>query len=56
MSVRTRTDVGVLRCLECNGALDLIDDNGVVTPEEGDRWERYECVECGETREVTLRA
>lgn len=36
----------------CDGAVKLIDDNGVTDPSK-DRWEQYEC-EYGHTFSVTL--
>jgi len=40
----------------CNGAVSLINDNGVVDPAEGDRWEEYECAQCGHTFTKVLQA
>jgi len=40
----------------CNGAVALVDDNGVVDPEDGDRWEKYQCAQCGHTFTKTLKA
>lgn len=36
----------------CNGAVSLVDDNGVTDPTM-DRWEQYEC-EYGHTFSITL--
>jgi len=40
----------------CNGAVKMIDDNGVVDPADGDRWEQYECAQCNHTFTKVLRA
>jgi hypothetical protein len=47
-----------LTCREpdCNGAVALINDNGVTDPANGDRWEEYECANCGHTFTKTLKA
>lgn len=46
-----------LTCREpgCDCAVKIIDDNGVVDPAEGDRWEKYECAN-GHTFAKVLRA
>jgi len=41
---------------DCDGAVKLINDNGVVDPAEGDRWEEYECGVCKCTFTQVLRA
>ena len=47
--------VGVtLRCLRCGGAVEMVDDNGVVDPADGARVEDYRCVSCGGTGTLTL--
>lgn len=45
-----------LTCPACDGAVRLIDDNGVTTPDEGDRWEQYECGACGHVFDLVLKA
>ena len=37
----------------CDGAVSIINDNGVVDPANGARWEEYEC-EYGHTFTITL--
>ena len=47
--------VGVtLRCSRCGCAVEMVDDNGVVDPSDGDRFEEYRCVGCGATGTLTL--
>ena len=49
--------VGVtLRCTRCRGAVELVDDNGVTDPDEGDRFEIYRCVSCGGRGSLTIPA
>lgn len=45
-----------LRCSSCDEPLELVDDNGVTDPAEGDRVEFYECSWCGAGRTEVLRA
>jgi len=40
---------------DCNGAVKIVDDNGVTDPANGDRWEEYEC-EYGHTFSIVLEA
>jgi len=47
--------VGVtLRCSQCGCAVEMVDDNGVVDPADGDRVEVYRCVRCGAAGTLTL--
>lgn len=39
----------------CNCAVTIVEDNGVVDPADGDRWELYECSN-GHRFSVTLEA
>jgi len=43
-----------LRCTRCRGAVEMVDDNGVVDPDDGDRFEEYRCVGCGDIGTLTL--
>ena len=46
-----------LTCRACDSpGIRLIDDNGVTDPADGDRWERFECEDCGHTYSQELRA
>jgi len=45
-----------IRCNNCGGPVRIIDDNGVTSPKEGDRWEKYECEDCGHTQTKVLKS
>ena len=46
-----------LVCEACDSpAIRIVDDNGVTDPADGDRWEQYECDDCGHTFQKVLRA
>ncbi len=43
-----------LRCNNCDGEVEIIDDNGAEYPET--RIETYECILCGHRQTITLTA
>ena len=43
-------------CAHCGGPYDVVDDNGVTDPAEGDRWELWQCADCGHEKTKVLRA
>ena len=46
-----------LTCSHCGGYdVELVDDNGVTDPRDGDRVEHYKCHHCGDRFTKVLRA
>lgn len=45
-----------MSCPNCGGVFEVVNSNGVVDPADGDRWEQWECVNCGNRKTVTLKA
>jgi len=43
-------------CNQCGGVYEVVESNGVTDPANGDRWEKWECQNCGHTKTKTLKA
>ena len=42
-------------CPDCGGVFNVVDSNGATNPEH-DRWEKWECQNCGYSKTKVLRA